>query len=198
MICIILPHPVATGQQEEAERRVRAVTQLFQGEKGFISRVVHSSQEGPNTLTTINNWESAEDFQNWNRTSDVPWDASDMTPWSGPLKPEIFDVTSDVWAEGVEQGRNGITVIAHHWADPDLQEKADQRLQANTELAHRIQGFQRRQVLHSREDPTKLTTVTTWGNMEGYDAWYEARDINAPQLWSRPVEAEFFTVEPDL
>ena len=34
--------------------------------------------------------------------------------------------------------------------------------------------------------------------MAGYDAWYEARDPNAPQLWSRPVEAEFFTVEPDL
>ena len=78
-----------------------------------------------------------------------------------------------------------VTLIADHWLRPDGSIEAFTR---NTDRLKSSRGFVSRLVMRSLEDPTKLTTVTTWESREDYDAFMKEleegrrkRDPNAPR-----------------
>jgi heme-degrading monooxygenase HmoA len=62
-----------------------------------------------------------------------------------------------------------ITLIAEHWFKADIAETAVEIFLANDKKLRDAGGMVSRLVLTSREDPTKITTVTTWESTEGYD-----------------------------
>ena len=62
-----------------------------------------------------------------------------------------------------------ITLVAEHWFKADVMDEALAVFLANDAKLKDAGGLVSRLVLTSREDPTKITTVTTWESHEGYD-----------------------------
>lgn len=62
-----------------------------------------------------------------------------------------------------------ITLVAEHWFKADIAKQAVEIFLANDKKLKDKGGLISRLVLTSREDPTKITTVTTWESEEGYD-----------------------------
>jgi heme-degrading monooxygenase HmoA len=74
-----------------------------------------------------------------------------------------------------------ITLVAEHWFKADIAKEAVKFFLANDQKLKDAGGLVSRLVLTSREDPTKITTVTTWESEEGYDrfmAELAAREAN--------------------
>ncbi len=81
-----------------------------------------------------------------------------------------------------------ITLVAEHWFKADIAEKAVDVFLANDKKLKDAGGLVSRLVLTSREDPTKITTVTTWEDETGYDRFMAelakreaTRDPDAPR-----------------
>ena len=62
-----------------------------------------------------------------------------------------------------------VTLVAEHWFKADIMDEALGVFLANEATLKEAGGLVSRLVLTSQEDPTKITTVTTWENQEGYD-----------------------------
>lgn len=82
-----------------------------------------------------------------------------------------------------------ITLVAEHWFKADSAERAAEIFLANDQKLKDAGGLVSRLVLTSREDPTKITTVTTWESEEGYDRFMAKlakdkanRDADAPSI----------------
>ncbi len=83
-----------------------------------------------------------------------------------------------------------VTLIAEHWATPESVERGMEAFNRNTEQLRNTKGFVSRQVLRSRTDPYKYTTVTTFETLEDYETFMKGieqrraqRDPNAPKLF---------------
>ena len=92
-----------------------------------------------------------------------------------------------------------IGVLTHHWAKPELGERARSLLDGNGAAQSRHPGFISRQTLISRSDATKITTLVLWEGNEIYDSWRASPAraeamAGADRLWSRPPESERFDV----
>ncbi len=92
-----------------------------------------------------------------------------------------------------------IGVLTHHWAKPDVFQRARRLLDGNGEAQSGHPGFLSHQTLLSREDPAKITTLVMWESSEIYDSWRAsparaAAMAGADELWSRPAESERFDV----
>ena len=92
-----------------------------------------------------------------------------------------------------------IGVLTHHWAKPELLEKARNLLDGNGLAQSKAPGFGSRQTLYSLSDPTKITTLVTWDSSEIYDAWRASPDrakamAGAEEMWSQPAQSERFDV----
>ncbi len=81
-----------------------------------------------------------------------------------------------------------ITLVAEHWFKAEVMDKAVDGFLANDQKLKDAGGLVSRLVLTSRDDPTKITTVTTWESEEGYDRFMaqlaereKTKDPNAPQ-----------------
>ena len=81
-----------------------------------------------------------------------------------------------------------VTLIADHWLKAENAERGGDIFSKNTERLKSGKGFVSRLVIRSLEDPTKITTVTTWETREDYDAFMKEleegrrkRDPNAPR-----------------
>ena len=90
-------------------------------------------------------------------------------------------------------------VLTHHWAKPELLEKARDLLDGNGLAQSKAPGFGSRQTLYSLSDPTKITTLVTWDSSEIYDAWRASPDrakamAGAEEMWSQPAQSERFDV----
>jgi len=92
-----------------------------------------------------------------------------------------------------------IGVLTHHWAKPELLEKARNLLDGNGLAQSKAPGFGSRQTLYSLSDPTKITTLVTWDSSEIYDAWRASPErakamAGAEEMWSQPAQSERFDV----
>ncbi|HIM37779.1 MAG TPA: hypothetical protein EYM38_07145 [Dehalococcoidia bacterium] len=92
-----------------------------------------------------------------------------------------------------------IGVLTHHWAKPELLEKARNLLDGNGLAQSKAPGFGSRQTLYSLSDPTKITTLVTWDSSEIYDAWRASPErakamAGAEEMWSQPAQSERFEV----
>ena len=92
-----------------------------------------------------------------------------------------------------------IGVLTHHWAKPEVLEKARNLLDGNGLAQSKAPGFGSRQTLYSLSDPTKITTLVTWGSSEIYDAWRASPErakamAGAEEMWSQPAQSERFDV----
>ena len=92
-----------------------------------------------------------------------------------------------------------IGVLTHHWAKPELLEKARNLLDGNGLAQSKAPGFGSRQTLYSLSDPTKVTTLVTWDSSEIYDAWRASPErakamAGAEEMWSQPAQSERFDV----
>lgn len=90
-------------------------------------------------------------------------------------------------------------VLTHHWAKPELLEKARNLLDGNGLAQSKAPGFGSRQTLYSLSDPTKITTLVTWDSSEIYDAWRASPErakamAGAEEMWSQPAQSERFDV----
>ena len=90
-------------------------------------------------------------------------------------------------------------VLTHHWAKPELLEKARNLLDGNGLAQSKAPGFGSRQTLYSLSDPTKITTLVTWDSSEIYDAWRASPErakamAGAEEMWSQPAQSERFEV----
>ena len=90
-----------------------------------------------------------------------------------------------------------IGVLTHHWAKPDRIDEAHRLLDGNGAAQSRHPGYQTRQTMISRTDPTKITTLVTWDSNEIYDGWRSSPAraqamAGADDMWSRPAESERF------
>ena len=90
-------------------------------------------------------------------------------------------------------------VLTHHWAKPELLEKARDLLDGNGLAQSKAPGFGSRQTLYSLSDPTKITTLVTWDSSEIYDAWRASPErakamAGAEEMWSQPAQSERFDV----
>lgn len=80
-----------------------------------------------------------------------------------------------------------ITLVAEHWIKPEYFDQAMKVFLANNDKLKEAGGMVSRLVLTSLSDPSKITTVTTWENEEGYNRFMDElekgkaqRDTNAP------------------
>ncbi|HIN04860.1 MAG TPA: hypothetical protein EYM65_01295 [Dehalococcoidia bacterium] len=92
-----------------------------------------------------------------------------------------------------------IGVLTHHWAKPEVLEKARNLLDGNGLAQSKAPGFGSRQTLYSLSDPTKITTLVTWASSEIYDAWRASPErakamAGAEEMWSQPAQSERFDV----
>ena len=92
-----------------------------------------------------------------------------------------------------------IGVLTHHWAKPEVLEKARNLLDGNGLAQSKAPGFGSRQTLYSLSDPTKITTLVTWESNEIYDAWRASPErakamAGAEEMWSQPAQSERFEV----
>ena len=92
-----------------------------------------------------------------------------------------------------------IGVLTHHWAKPEVLEKARDLLDGNGLAQSKAPGFGNRQTLYSLSDPTKITTLVTWDSSEIYDAWRASPErakamAGAEEMWSQPAQSERFDV----
>ena len=92
-----------------------------------------------------------------------------------------------------------IGVLTHHWAKPQLLEKARKLLDGNGLAKSKAPGFGSRQTLYSLTEPTKITTLVTWESNEIYDAWRASPErakamAGAEEMWSQPAQSERFEV----
>jgi len=92
-----------------------------------------------------------------------------------------------------------IGVLTHHWAKPEVLEKARDLLDGNGLAQSKAPGFGSRQTLYSLSDPTKITTLVTWDSSEIYDAWRASPErakamAGAEEMWSQPAQSERFDV----
>jgi len=92
-----------------------------------------------------------------------------------------------------------IGVLTHHWAKPELLEKARNLLDGNGLAQSKAPGFGSRQTLYSLSDPTKITTLVTWDSSEIYDTWRASPErakamAGAEEMWSQPAQSERFDV----
>ena len=92
-----------------------------------------------------------------------------------------------------------IGVLTHHWAKPELLEKARMLLDGNGLAQSKAPGFGSRQTLYSLSEPTKITTLVTWESNEIYDAWRASPErakamAGAEEIWSQPAQSERFEV----
>jgi heme-degrading monooxygenase HmoA len=92
-----------------------------------------------------------------------------------------------------------IAVLTHHWAKQEMLDEAKKVLERNGAAQQKAPGFGVRQTLYSQEDPTKITTLVTWGNNEDYQAWRASPEravalAGSEVLWARPNEGEWFDV----
>ena len=92
-----------------------------------------------------------------------------------------------------------IGVLTHHWAKPEVLEKARKLLDGNGLAQSKAPGFGGRQTLYSLSDPTKITTLVTWESNEIYDAWRASPErakamAGAEDMWSQPAQSERFEV----
>ena len=90
-----------------------------------------------------------------------------------------------------------IGVLTHHWAKPDKLEEARKLLDRNGLAQSKAPGFGSRHTMYSLGDPTKITTLVTWGSNEIYDAWRASPEraaamSGADRLWAKPSESERF------
>ena len=90
-----------------------------------------------------------------------------------------------------------IGVLTHHWAKPEVLEKARSLLDGNGLAQSKAAGFGARQTLYSLSDPTKITTLVTWDSNEIYDAWRASPErakamAGAEDMWSQPAQSERF------
>jgi heme-degrading monooxygenase HmoA len=77
-----------------------------------------------------------------------------------------------------------ITLIADHWVKPDFMDGAMKAFEDNTDKGTHVH----RLVLRSQDDPSKITTVTTWETQEEYQKFmdrlkeiYAKQDPDAPK-----------------
>lgn len=77
-----------------------------------------------------------------------------------------------------------VTLVAEHWIKPESMERVMKIFRDNTEKG----DFVSRLVLKSMDDPSKITTVTTWETEGEYKKFlddlakiYAQRDPNAPK-----------------
>ena len=92
-----------------------------------------------------------------------------------------------------------IGVLTHHWAKEGRVSQARALLDRNGLAQSRAPGFGSRHTLYSLTDPTKITTLVTWGNEAIYEAWRASPEravamAGADTLWARPPESERFDV----
>ena len=92
-----------------------------------------------------------------------------------------------------------IGVLTHHWAKEDKIEEAKKLLDGNGLAQSKAPGFGSRETLYSLSDPTKITTLVTWGSNDISDAWRASPERvvamhGAEELWSRAPESERFEV----
>ncbi len=92
-----------------------------------------------------------------------------------------------------------IGVLTHHWAKPEVLEKARNLLDGNGLAQSKAPGFGSRQTLYSLSEPTKITTLVTWDSSEIYDAWRASPErakamAGAEEMWSHPAQSERFDV----
>jgi len=90
-----------------------------------------------------------------------------------------------------------IGVLTHHWAKQDKIADAQRILERNGLAQSKAPGFGTRQTLLSLSDPTKITTLVTWGSSEIYDFWRASPEravamAGADELWSKPPDSERF------
>ncbi len=83
-----------------------------------------------------------------------------------------------------------VTLVAEHWGTPESAEKGIEAFKSNTEKLKNNKGFVSRQVLRSRTDPYKYTTVTTFETLEDYESFMSGimqrrsqRDPKAPTVF---------------
>ncbi|PKB67030.1 MAG: hypothetical protein BZY81_05660 [SAR202 cluster bacterium Io17-Chloro-G4] len=92
-----------------------------------------------------------------------------------------------------------IGVLTHHWAKPEVLDKARALLDGNGLAQSKATGFGARHTLYSLADPTKITTLVTWDSNEIYDAWRASPEraqamAGAEEMWSQPAQSERFEV----
>lgn len=85
-----------------------------------------------------------------------------------------------------------ITIVAEHDVKPDKLNEAFTIFDNVTETITKAEGFISRQILISKKDPTKITTISTWISQEARDKWREGypasnKSINTNVLFTREL-----------
>lgn len=67
MITVVAEHWVKPGQEAKANRIFSEVTESAKKAPGFVSRAVLVSQKDPSKMTTVSNWKTQADFDEWKK-----------------------------------------------------------------------------------------------------------------------------------
>ncbi len=67
MITVIAEHWVKPGQNAKAEKIFTEVSASAKKAPGFVSRYVIVSQQDPSKMTTVTNWKTQNDFDQWKK-----------------------------------------------------------------------------------------------------------------------------------
>ena len=66
-----------------------------------------------------------------------------------------------------------ITIVAEHEVKPDKLGEAFKIFDKISKTQTKAEGFISRQILISKKDPSKITTIATWISQEARDKWRE-------------------------
>ncbi len=89
-----------------------------------------------------------------------------------------------------------VTLVAVHYYKGERLERGMKSFSANDERTKAAKGFVSRQVLRSKNDPTKIATVTTFETMEDYEALFniDPKRYNRSRTPEDPVELDIYEV----
>jgi heme-degrading monooxygenase HmoA len=92
-----------------------------------------------------------------------------------------------------------IGILTHHWAKPNLIDKARTLLDLNGAAQRLARGFVARQTLLSLIDQSKITSIVTWESEEIYNIWKSSREraeimTGSEKYWTKPPESERFRI----
>ena len=87
-----------------------------------------------------------------------------------------------------------VTFVALHWRTQEDVERGMEVFEANSEKFKKAKGFVSRQVLRSRSDPYKITTVTTFETMEDYESFFkiDPNRLNKQRSPEDPAELDIY------
>ncbi len=95
------------------------------------------------------------------------------------------------------------TIISHHYAVPEHRQAGLDTVLEVGQAMRRYPGFISRHTLVADDDPTQITSITSWRDKESAQAWDSGPDRQSLRqhgmpFWSKPPHRVSFAVVDEL